>query len=89
MRDVTMIMKDKEIFWVIECEECPLKEALKLLNQQPKMCVSGIITNVQGCVTIANCEFLNRDIEPEGVGKNLKIDCKKVVEWMKCQKLGI
>ena len=81
MRDVEMIMKDKKMgIWVIECKECPLKKSLEILNQKPRMCVSGIITNAQGAVSIANCEFLNRDIEPKGSGKNLSIDCTKVVE---------
>jgi hypothetical protein len=81
LRDVEMIMKDKKMgIWVIECKECPLANALKTLNQKPRMCVSGIVTNVQGAVSIGDCEFLNRKVEPTGVGKNLKIDCTKVVE---------
>lgn len=61
-------------FWKADCDECPLTEALKTLNQPPRSCVSGIITNMQGPVVVSKCEFYAGDhttkSDPFSIGCN-------------------
>lgn len=75
-RKVEFKIIDKEIgAWAVECPECPLKDALKLLEQKPRSCVTGIVTNCQGAVPLAHCDFCEGEqtFNPD----TLTIGCRK------------
>lgn len=64
----------------IGCDDCPLLPALQTLGQKPRPCASGIMTNMQGHVPIAECEHYAKDsIGNEPSGK-LSINCNKLIQ---------
>ena len=69
--------KDDGIGFSITCADCPLLPELMTLGQSPRPCISGIITNVQGRVPIAECKHYQKDsIDSQGA-QNLSVECGK------------
>jgi hypothetical protein len=69
--------KEEEITFRIDCADCPLSDALKTLGKEPRPCISGIMTNMQGHVPIATCEHYKKDSIENTDGNGLAIECGK------------
>jgi hypothetical protein len=73
----TVTFKDEGISFSISCRDCPLLPALETLGQNPRPCISGLITNMQGFVPVAECEHYQKDsIDSQGA-QNLSVECRK------------
>jgi hypothetical protein len=66
-----------DIGFRISCATCPLIPALKELDEEPRPCVSGIVTNVQGPVVMGTCKHYKPDSVSNGEGKTLWLECGK------------
>jgi hypothetical protein len=62
--------------WSIVCEACPLLPHLKALNMEPRPCVHGIQTNVQGAIPMGQCEFYVKDTLHDDGGATT-LECTK------------
>ena len=69
--------KDEGIGFSISCADCPLLPALETLGQKPRPCVSGIMTNMQGPVPVAECEHYGKNSIANEEGNRLSIECGK------------
>jgi len=61
----------------IDCPTCPLIPAFDLLDQKPKPCVSGMVTNMQGHMPIHTCKHYQKDSLANEPEKKLSIECGK------------
>jgi len=69
--------KDEGLTFRIDCADCPLSDALKTLGQEPRPCISGIMTNMQGPVTVGTCEHYKKDSIENTADNGLSIECGK------------
>lgn len=69
--------KDEGIGFSILCPDCPLLPALKTLGQNPRSCISGLMTNIQGPVPVGQCEYYQKDSITNDEGNRLSVDCGK------------
>lgn len=47
-------------FFTLDCADCPLVAHAKALEQKPPSCVNGIITNMQGAITLNSCKHYKK-----------------------------
>lgn len=73
VRRVFEIDMDKMGFWKIWCKGCPLLLHLKALNQESRMCVSGLSTKMQGAIPLQHCEYYVKDSADD----NKTIGCRR------------
>lgn len=76
MNRIVTYTEEKRGIFSINCADCPLKPHLEALGMEPRPCVAGITTNVQGPVPIDTCEHYQQEsIKLEE--NNLTINCTK------------
>lgn len=76
-RQVTFTEGDTGIFQ-IACAECPLLPSLTELGMEPRACINGIMTNMQGAVQLGQCEHYKQNSIQVGDDDNgLIITCMK------------